>query len=56
MLVNPEDIEDMAHGLSVLLNDEALRQQLAQAGRRRAADFTWERAAAQTAALYREII
>ncbi len=56
MLVNPEDIEDMVHGLSTLLNDEALRQQLAQAGRRRAADFTWERAAAQTAALYRELL
>ena len=56
LLVNPEDIEDMVHGLSTLLNDEALRQQLAQAGRRRAADFTWERAAAQTAALYRELI
>jgi glycosyltransferase involved in cell wall biosynthesis len=56
MLVNPEDIESMVHGVSLLLNDEALRQQMAQAGRRRAADFTWERAAAQTAALYRELL
>lgn len=56
MLVNPEDIEEMVHGLSVLLNDEALRQQLAQAGRRRAADFTWKKAAAQTTALYRELL
>jgi glycosyltransferase involved in cell wall biosynthesis len=56
MIVNPEDIEDMAHGLSVLLNDEALRQRLALAGRRRAADFTWKKAAAQTVALYRELI
>ena len=56
MIVNPEDIEDMVHGLSVLLNDEVLRQRLAQAGRRRAADFTWKRAAAQTAALYRELL
>jgi glycosyltransferase involved in cell wall biosynthesis len=56
MIVNPEDIEDMAHGLSVLLNDEALRWRLAQAGRRRAADFTWKKAAAQTAALYRELL
>ena len=56
MIVNPEDIEDMAHGLSVLLNDEAMRRRLAQAGRRRAADFTWKKAAAQTAALYRELL
>jgi glycosyltransferase involved in cell wall biosynthesis len=56
VMVNPEDIEDMAHGLSVLLGDEALRQQLAQAGRRRAAEFTWGKAAARTAALYRELL
>jgi len=56
MIVNPEDIEDMAHGLSVLLNDEAMRRRLAQAGRRRAADFTWKKAAAQTTALYRELL
>jgi glycosyltransferase involved in cell wall biosynthesis len=56
MIVNPEDIEDMVHGLSVLLNDEALRRRLAEAGRRRAADFTWKKAAAQTVALYRELL
>jgi glycosyltransferase involved in cell wall biosynthesis len=56
MLVNPEDIEDMVHGLSVLLNDEALRRRLAQAGRRRAADFTWKKTAGQTVALYRELL
>jgi len=56
MIVNPEDIEDMVHGLSVLLNDEALRRRLAHAGRRRAADFTWKKAAAQTVALYRELL
>ena len=56
MIVNPEDIEDMVHGVSVLLNDEALRRRLAEAGRRRAADFTWKKAAAKTVALYRELL
>jgi glycosyltransferase involved in cell wall biosynthesis len=36
-----------------VLNDTALRDRLVAAGRIRAADFTWARAAAATAAVYR---
>lgn len=38
-----------------LLRDDALRARLAELGRARAEDFTWERCAALTRAVYREI-
>ena len=38
-----------------MLNDEALRDRLVAAGRARAADFTWARTAAATAAVYRDV-
>ncbi len=56
LIVNPEDIEDLANGVSALVTDETLRRRLVQAGRRRVADFTWKRAASQTIALYRELL
>jgi len=46
ILVDPEDVASIADGLERLLADAALREKLGAEGRRRAADFTWERAAA----------
>jgi len=51
--VNPEDTQDIAGGIDrVLLSPPATGEPL----RRHAADFTWQRSAVQTGAIYREIL
>ncbi len=55
MLVNPENVFDIARGITeVLLNDE-LRQTLITRGRKQAASFSWARTASEVLALYREL-
>jgi glycosyltransferase involved in cell wall biosynthesis len=53
--VDPEDVDAIASGLEELLSDPALRKRLADAGKRRAAGFTWEKAAAATIEVLRRI-
>jgi glycosyltransferase involved in cell wall biosynthesis len=54
MLVNPENIFDIARGITeVLLNDE-LRQNLIVKGRKQAASFSWARTAREVLDLYEE--
>jgi len=52
LLVDPESVEEIRAGLERLLGDAALRARLADAGPARAAEFSWERCAADTAAAY----
>jgi glycosyltransferase involved in cell wall biosynthesis len=47
-LVDPEDVGAIAAGLRDVLTDAALRERLVAAGRRRLADFSWERCARRT--------
>lgn len=56
VLVDPEDTEAIAEGLRSLTQDAVLREDLAAKGRRRAAAFSWEQAAAQTWAVYQELL
>lgn len=51
----PGDAADLSRKLNELLKDEALRSKLGEAGGRRAAEFTWEKSAAATAAVYGEL-
>jgi glycosyltransferase involved in cell wall biosynthesis len=53
LYVDPDDPAGIAAAITRLAREPALRQQLAEAGRRRAARFTWENAAAATAAVLR---
>ncbi len=53
--VDPEDVDAIAGALEKLLSDAELRKKLGEAGRRRAADFTWKRAAASTLEALRRI-
>ena len=46
--VDAEDVASIASGLERLLGDEGLRATLVAQARVRSAEFTWERAAAQT--------
>jgi glycosyltransferase involved in cell wall biosynthesis len=56
LLVDPENGPEMAAALDRLLVDPDLRLELAARGRRRASDFSWERAAAATWAVYDELL
>jgi glycosyltransferase involved in cell wall biosynthesis len=53
--VKPDDVDAIAGALELLLSDAQLRQKLGDEGRRRAAAFTWDRAAEQTLAVLRRI-
>jgi glycosyltransferase involved in cell wall biosynthesis len=55
VLVDPEDVASIAAGLERLLSDASLREKLGAEGRRRAAEFTWDRAAAATHKILRRI-
>jgi glycosyltransferase involved in cell wall biosynthesis len=55
LLVDPTSEDELARGLSRLGEDPALRATLAARGRERAALFSWERTARETAAVYREV-
>lgn len=55
MLVNPENVFDIARGITeVLLNDE-LRQDLIFRGRKQAASFSWARTAQDVLNVYEEL-
>jgi glycosyltransferase involved in cell wall biosynthesis len=55
VLVDPRDDDAMAQALRRLLTDEARRASLRTRGLRRAQGYTWARAAARTAAVYRAL-
>ncbi len=52
LLVEPRDVGALAEGLAGLLRDPERRAALAAAGLRRAASFTWERAATKMRQVY----
>ncbi len=54
--VNPDVPAGIAAGMSRLLNDPALRERLREAGLARAAQFTWEKTARETLAVYRRVV
>jgi alpha-1,3-rhamnosyl/mannosyltransferase len=56
VLVPAGNAEALAASLRSVLGDEVLRQRLRQAGRERAAQFTWQRTAAATVAVYDEAL
>jgi glycosyltransferase involved in cell wall biosynthesis len=53
---DPEMPESWAEGLQRMIADGALRDRLRAAGLARAQDFSWEKAARQTAAVYRAVL
>ncbi|HVF13676.1 MAG TPA: glycosyltransferase family 1 protein, partial [Acidimicrobiales bacterium] len=55
LLVDPGDAEGFADAMAQLVFDDELRATLVKAGRARAAEFTWERAAAACLRLYRRV-
>lgn len=55
-LVDPEDEQALADGLFALLSDADWRTELARCGLAHARTFSWERAASETVAVYREVL
>jgi glycosyltransferase involved in cell wall biosynthesis len=55
IVVDPEDVLSIAAGLERLLSDASLRETLGAAGKRRAAEFSWERAASATRDVLRQV-
>lgn len=54
LLIDPNDAEGLAEALGRVLSDAALRQDLRRRGLARAAEFSWNRAARETLAVYRQ--
>jgi glycosyltransferase involved in cell wall biosynthesis len=54
LLVNPMDVDAIADGMAMLVQDEQLRAGLREAGLQRAAGYTWDRTAKLTARVLRE--
>ena len=54
--VGPTDVKGFIQAAEALLTNEVLRQEMIGRGRRRAAQFTWERCADLTVEVYREAI
>lgn len=55
VLVTPTEVDDIAAGLTRLLEDTALRVELSARGLARARLFSWERCAQETLAVYRQV-
>lgn len=55
LLIDPLEVEAIAAGLMRLLNDSELRAELQGHGLCRAAEFSWERAAAETVKVYEQL-
>ena len=56
LLVNPTSVEAMAEAMVKLLNDTGLRDEMRQRGFHRAAEFNWDRSAARTLDVYRQVV
>jgi len=54
VLVNPENVFDIARGIREVLLDETLRAELIRRGHAQAARFSWERTAREALDIYRE--
>jgi glycosyltransferase involved in cell wall biosynthesis len=56
LMVDPENVEELAEALRSLASDDDQREQLARRGRERAAGFSWGAAVERTWAVYQELI
>ena len=56
ILVDPDDPEEIAEGLARVLTEQSLERRLRESGMKRASEFSWERVAEETSAVYREVL
>ncbi|MEW5718373.1 MAG: glycosyltransferase family 1 protein [Chloroflexota bacterium] len=55
LLIDPEDVEALTVAMWRVLTDDKLRRELSEKGLKRAQTFSWERAAHETLAVYRQV-
>ena len=55
LLIDPHDIDELTVAMWRILNDSELRQEMREKGLRQAERFSWERAARETLAIYRQV-
>lgn len=55
-LVDPLNVDELAHALVEMLSDEQMREHYARAGAERVKKFTWEQTALETVKVYREVL
>ncbi|MBP1207337.1 alpha-1,3-rhamnosyl/mannosyltransferase [Duganella sp. 1411] len=53
---DPLSVPEMSAAMTAIARDDALRQRLVAAGRRRALELTWDEAARRTAAVYHDVL
>lgn len=56
LIVEPLDVDALARAIDLLSNDGGYREKLARLGHAQAAQFSWARAARQTAEVYRQAV
>ncbi len=56
LLVDPMDLDAIARGIITLSADEKVRSDFRELGRKRALDFSWEKAAEKTLEVYRAVL
>ncbi|HKG58265.1 MAG TPA: glycosyltransferase family 1 protein [Pyrinomonadaceae bacterium] len=55
-LVDPKNIDDIAHAMTEMLSDEKARDHYAELGKVQVKKFTWEQTALKTLEIYREVL
>jgi glycosyltransferase involved in cell wall biosynthesis len=55
-LIDPLSEDSLYEGLCHLLSNEELRREMGQIGRKRAKEFSWDRAARETTAVYNKVL
>jgi glycosyltransferase involved in cell wall biosynthesis len=55
MIINPENVFDMARGIREVLLDNGLRARLIASGFKQVKQFSWQRTAAEVLAIYNEV-
>jgi glycosyltransferase involved in cell wall biosynthesis len=53
--VDPHNVDELAHAITRLLQNQQLREDLRQNGYQRAQLYTWERSARQTLRIYQQL-
>lgn len=56
ILVNPDDVNQIADALSQLVDEKGLRKELIEKGIKRAAEFSWKKTAEQALELYKNVL
>jgi len=56
IIVSPQDVSALAEAIGRVMGDTTLRAEMRQAGLRQAARFSWNKATAETAAVYRRAL